>query len=400
METKEHYHCDLEDSKHHHISPSKIGSMIPGRCQGRHRMEAEIPMLGEDRTGFGIVFHDFMRDILNEYKKTLNDSSLDTSHIKDHEMRFTIDRCIWWLKDKELLLDRNFYTELRVEIRDEKGDLVTYGTLDFVSVHDTLAVVDWKTYRSELDTTMATCQISSYICGACQHFGKNGGKGYLYLPFMDLDYTFETSMTAAREDITYIVRSAEEPDSPLVAGSWCQYCRANTSCPKVKELAVKATESLVLPEVVKSKKALQDEFEAQLKTFAANGNIVKVAEFGEMISTLEPAISAWRSVAKDLIENGHAEDFPNWEIKEKAGNRHAGVMEVYDKVQTVIPDDQFAVCASVKWGELERHYIENVQTEAAHRGHKMPMTKAKKMLNELLEPIVTRTARKELWRRK
>jgi hypothetical protein len=339
-----------------------------------------------------------MEDITEKYRETNDDKDLDTSHIADHEMRFLLNRTLWWLKNKGFL-DCNYKTELRVDVNNKDGKLLTFGTADLVAFPDNeFAVIDYKTHRTELDKITATCQINCYRVGVSQRFNLSMGTGYLYLPFLDLEYQADTDISEARDEIEQIVSFSQQPDSPIKAGPWCKYCKAKVTCPETKKALAKVSDQLVVPEDAATKAEKKRAFETQLKEYAANGNISKVAEIGEMLSIVEPAIDAWRNVAKELIENGHGADFPNWEIKERQGNRQAEVMEVWQKVQSIIPDDQFAQCASVKWKELTQHFVENVQAEALRRGQKLPVNKAKKMLDDLLGPVVSRKPRKELWR--
>jgi hypothetical protein len=152
------------------------------------------------------------------------------------------------------------------------------------------------------------------------------------------------------------------------------------------------------PELPKTK--LKEEFKHQLRAFVENGNAEKVARLADLVHVLEPACAAVRDTIKDLIDAGQGDSVPGWEIKEKRIRRKVNILDVYRIVNETLTDEEFAACASIKWGELEDHYTHRLQLEAEKRGEKLPKKTAKEMLSKLLEPFSEFGVRRELRRKK
>ena len=376
---------------HHLYGPSKLGSIIEGRCQGKIQQEAQAPEIESGAGDYGRAVHHEIAKILQSYKTTgiLSPTAPD---IKDSEMRFLVGRCLAWLMAKgngNPPPSDSISVEQQLEVMGSNGEVLTYGTADVVIVSPSaVVVVDWKSHHELIDDEDALWQVSAYLVGAMQKYGRDHGTGFLYLPRLDLEYVFTVTLADTLPKIEAIIHAAQQPDAPLVAGTWCKYCAASSFCPAIQTkadvllAAIDTTDAEKLP-----KTKLREKFKGQLDAFAANGNIQKIAELAELSYVLEPALGAVRDMIRELIEAGRGELFPDWEITERRVRRKANILEVYRIVNAVLSHEEFAECADIKWGQLEKLYTNRLELEARDRGDKVTKKACKEMLETILEPV-------------
>lgn len=388
---------------HHPYGPSKLGSIIPGRCQGRVQLEEQVPEIDSGRGAEGTAIHHEIDQCFQAYKKSANVEQLTAKHIKDHEMRFLTSRAIaWFLAKGDPPPPENLETEAQLEIKGADGEVLTFGTADVVIVgKNSVTITDWKTHHDPIDETDALWQTSAYLVGAMQKYGKKKGIGFIYMPRLDLEYRFETTLDEALPLVENAIREAQKPDAPIVPGPWCKYCGAAAICPAMQDTADQIIARVGTPDAgTLPKTKLRERFAGQLKEFAANGQVQKIAELAELVTIIEPAIAAVRDTIRSLIESGHGELFPDWELRERRIRRKANILEIYKRVNTALSPEEFAECADIKWTTLEKIYTQRLETEARDRGDRITKQACKQMLDALLSSVVEYGTTTVLQRRK
>lgn len=356
-------------TSHHQFSPSKLGTMTQGRCQGRAREEEKYPALDLGEGAEGTAAHEhFARALV---------------FLSDHGVSQIAG------------------VEAPLTVRDGEKVLTT-GTADLVLLRgDLVEVIDWKFSHELLDETTARIQITAYCVGAMQTLGKTRATGWLFLPRLDLQYKADVELEAGLAEIKRIVEGASAPDAPLVAGPWCRWCAARYACPAVQAagLEVKAALPIESPNGV-AKTVLRERYDGQIAAMIEQGELDHLAQLSDQAYVLKPATDALRAAVKDLIKRGYGEHFPRWKITEKESRLKANMLAVYRRVSDVLTDAEFAECADIKWGKLEEHWLGRKKLEAESRGEKFVKAQALRELEALLGDVVVKGSYEELRRNK
>ena len=383
----------MPDNSHALIPPSGLGRTA--NCPGEANLRLRLPEWDEDSEGaeFGTRGHEISAKKLTNFNLTRDFKAFSCDDVKEHRLRFLVDRCLWWLRDVEpkyMLLTWDLHVEERLELLDSAGYYLTHGTADLVMVprdKDTLTVIDWKYHHALLDEDSARLQILAYLVGAMQRFGKSRGIGFLYLPVLDSQYRIEADLNPALKEIESVVRTAQRPDAPRNPGSWCRYCPGRGICP---DLAAKAEELAVLLDAPRDgalpKTKLKERYDGHLTAMAERGDFESISRIAELTDIVQPAYDAARSMIRELILAGRDDDFSGWEIKRKTYRKVRNLIDLYRSLSPVLSDDEFADSITASWGKLEQHYMKHIQEEASKRGQKIPKTEAKELLESLLGP--------------
>ena len=360
-------------SDHHRFSPSSLGSMIPGRCQGRSREEAKYPYIESESSAAGTTAH------------------------------ASIARELKWLSTHGLPQIAGI--ECKLPVKSVDGSVLTEGTADLVlwdGNSDTCDVVDWKYWNQPLDEQSARIQITCYCVGAMQSLKLRRARGWLYLPLLDLEYRAEVELGAGLRELESIVLGALQPDAPLVPGDWCRWCHARMGCPalaeKAKELAlaIRASPAQIIADNGKqpTKKLLKERYEGQLQAMALAGDFDRIAKIGELMHAVEPMAEVVRPVIKALVQSGHAAQFPAWEVKERSFRAKANPLEVWGRVMDCLSDEEFSDACSVSLEKIEGHLLRRFEMDGSTK------KEAQARVAELLGPLTHWFTRDELWRKK
>ncbi|MCZ6794746.1 MAG: DUF2800 domain-containing protein [Planctomycetota bacterium] len=382
--------------KHAEYSPSVLGSLVPGRCPGRVRMERGIPELDRGDGEFGTNAH-------RELERLLLEDDPATMPIEDEELRFLLDRALAFAKSKGFLAGQR-WTERVVTVRDPGGAELTRGTVDLCRrAGDIAEAIDWKFHHVPVDRTDLVLQLSGYLLGLMQEWGLEKARGWIYLPRLDLEYTWETTLEEALELVTDTIRGAQAPDSPLGAGAWCRYCRAVTVCPEVRKNGREVLASLGGPQTVYtgSRVKLRQYYRGQFEEWAKSGALERIVELSELFEPLEAAVDAGRAMIRALLEAGEGGPLAAlWEVRTRKGRRRARPADVWPLVSGTIDRQQFADSLELRWSRLEHHYVEGLQREAGERGQKLPKQVARALLERAVSDVATQVITTELRRKR
>lgn len=375
---------------HAPYSPSKLG--LVKKCPGRVQLELTLPEIDDssNSAAFGTLAHKVIEEKLITFQETRDFESLNTSEIKNHKVRFLVDRCFWWLRNINLTIEGDIHTELQLSVLDSKDDPLTYGFADLVLVDkDKVTVVDWKFYNNLLDEDNARLQILAYLVGAMQAYGRQHGRGFLYLPILDVDYVIDAELAPALDEIEPIIRQAEQLNAPRIPGDWCRWCKAISICPEFREQAEQLALTLgVDTEENVAKTKLKERYDGQLKKLAESGQFEKIKTLVELLELVQPAYDAARNLVKDLILAGHEAAFDSWEVKRKNYRKVTNIKKLYEVLSPILSDDEFSDSVSASWGKLEDHYMHHIQEEALKYGKKIPKREAKELLASFLGPDI------------
>jgi len=128
--------------------------------------------------------------------------------------------------------------ELPITITNKKGEIVSYGTLDFVAINkkeDYACAEDWKTGFLPVSAAHENIQVAAYAVGIHQRYGVSRVNAGIFQARWNKYDTFQfTNFDAIVENIEKIIADCKAPNPKYNPGEACKYCRAKLSCPAHK----------------------------------------------------------------------------------------------------------------------------------------------------------------------
>ncbi len=384
--------------RHAEYSPSILGSLLPGRCPGRVRMERGVPEIDRGDGDFGRLAHRELAQILLMPQPSC-------VHIADHELRLLVGRCIAFAHTLGFLDYVPVETEHEVVIYASDGTGLTRGRVDLCRHIDShVEAIDWKFAHQPIDEEGARAQLTAYLLGLMEEHDVVQARGSIYLPRLRRVHSFETTRDDALELVEGAIRGAQEPDAPLGAGEWCRYCRALSTCPEVRSKAAELLSAFDLPREVRerSKVTIREAATGELDEWIASGAVEQIARLSNMTAYLEPAIEALRAAVRALLEEGGDAATTlgkHWELKECRGKPRASADEFRAALDGVLTPEDFDAATELRLSTLEERFVKRLELEAKTSVDELPRSAARKMFHAALAhvaetPVFTQLRRK------
>ena len=125
--------------------------------------------------------------------------------------------------------------EQKVEIKDDDGQQVVFGTADVIVKHaaGNISVIDWKFGYNPVRDVADNAQLAAYCAAAMQMTGSPECHGYVFQPRIKNKCYFKFSDSRAIiGNIKRIITQAQSERLVLHASDEaCMYCRARIGCP-------------------------------------------------------------------------------------------------------------------------------------------------------------------------
>ena len=205
---------------HHEFAPSSLQRVHD--CPGSYRLCKQVPPLPKSpESDEGTLLHERV-------------VSGDLSGL-DSEQSSAVESCIQF---RESIVTENALTksEKNLEIKGGSGNVITSGTIDFLSIDNALDhahIIDWKFGRNMVIEAAGNYQLAAYALGVFQRYNVESVTAHIYQPriYSHTQYTF-TNPANIQRNIERIIARATAPELVLKAGeSQCRYCAAKSICP-------------------------------------------------------------------------------------------------------------------------------------------------------------------------
>lgn len=208
-------------SEHHEFSPSNLEQFR--LCPGSYIMQKGIPDKPSEASKEGTLLHNAIatRDLRN----------------LDSEQAELVKECLDFLYSFHREGKSMTYTEERLEIRDENGDVITYGTADCIVCYPGTGgmpvLIDWKFGYTPVNSVNENIQLATYALGIMQKFDINAVDAWVYQPRLHkkTHHVF-TNASAILANVKTIIKRAESPNIYLKPSeAACRWCKARLNCP-------------------------------------------------------------------------------------------------------------------------------------------------------------------------
>lgn len=166
-------------------------------------------------------------------------------HMKfDHLEQDEQDACAWCLDKLDQIYEKygrpkQILNEQKLELKNQKGELVNFGSADKVLLYDEfLIVIDYKFGRSYVNGCN-NIQLKNYALAAMQTFGYTKAKYCVLQPvgnnFSGGDIEFTWDEVNAIESLINASMNATEDDANPSLGN-CEFCNGKNICSKSQEI--------------------------------------------------------------------------------------------------------------------------------------------------------------------
>jgi len=226
---------------HHPIGPSKAGRV--SLCPGSVHLEARVAesSLGEsEEINRGTLIHEAI---------AFPETGLEKL---DMEEKFLVQRCWDYMEDTfGVEWRKHTLFEQRIEMKDEFGEIATFGTVDIIYVDGSrIGIVDWKTHWQNLPEFSLRWQLRLYGAGVLQAFHTYDRVTLCaYLPRIHKEYSGELYRAQIKDVVNSyqgIWDMVNAEGIQLNPGEeQCNYCRAKETCPALNR---EATELATIPD--------------------------------------------------------------------------------------------------------------------------------------------------------
>lgn len=237
---------------HARLSPS--GSKRWINCPGSVRLEAQFPDVTSVYAAEGTAAHELAEKCLKSGKsaksfigQTVNGFDV-TAEMADF-VQIYVDWCYEQFRAgrKEKQAANEYLIEERVAI-DAIGDSGTADLIVYRESDKTLVVGDLKYGRGVPVEAIDNTQGLLYALGAIKRFHNHDIQQVEITivqpraphpdgPIRTWHVSYEVLVDWAF-DLMAAVEATKQPDAPLAAGTWCQFCKAAASCPKLRDQAM------------------------------------------------------------------------------------------------------------------------------------------------------------------
>ena len=342
--------------KHHPFSPSTLQRL--SMCPGSWRMSKDIPEPpSSPDAAEGTRLHE----------------AVATGKIDDldAEQQAAVTACLDFIETLKRPGDI-ILTEYHVTVRDEDGEILTEGVLDFAAIHEdkTADTVDFKFGRTPVPSADKNYQGAGYSLALFQEFGLTAVKSHFFQPriFNHTDYLFRDP-AAILHNIKFIINRAKSETIILSASDEaCRYCRAASTCP-----ACNARYGLVPADI-------------QQNMLSDPAKLLDLWERAQMASKLVDAIK--QAVTDYINEHGSLGD---WTLEQRAGRREFNDnTAVLEKARKIVSESELAKCYTISVTSVIDKMADYFVSDAKSRGEKWLKKDAKKHAEAILADYIVR----------
>ena len=246
-------------------------------------------------------------------------------------------------------------TEYRLELKDDDGSVITWGTADAVIIPGTDspvrkgAVIDWKFGYFGVTEAWENLQLETYAVALAQKFNLSEVDVIVYQP--RIHRASDSSVTS--DDYAHIIRNvkniieiAKRDDAPACPGvKQCKYCKARTTCPAQHNLldTILAVGTSVIP---KGKSVSLE--------LVSDAAIVWLYEQAQVAEGFLKAVND--EMRKRLEQCGQ---LGNWTIKYSSGGKVLpNADKIFPLVSDVIDGKMLSSIAKVSLTDLKRTFCD------------------------------------------
>lgn len=352
----------IENEIHHMFSPSRLQRVK--MCPGSVWLENLVPEPEKSpEASEGTMLH-----------KAVETGSLDGLTA---EQEAAVGFCLDF--KKSLMRDGDeVHHELKVDILDGTGRVMTYGTIDMLILHEdgTADMADWKFGRNIVPDPGVNYQMAAYALGAMQRFRLASVTAHIVQPrlYRARSHAFTNPVNIVK-NLEYIINRANGPELILRCSEECRYCRAKSIC-NVFRLTFESAE--MTPRVtVPSKTDLLEEPE-MLLDYWERAQVVE-----KFINELKDAMTAY------VTEHGR---LGNWVMKERSGKREiSNSVELCQRIQGLITAAEWRQCNTVNLTRVLDLLMEKTLARAAVDGVKMTKKAARENAESLIEDLIIKS---------
>lgn len=345
-----------EPITHHPFSPSTLQRL--SLCPGSWRMTKDIPEPpSSPDAAEGTRLHEAVAT-----------GKLDDL---DAEQQAAVTACLDFIETLKRPGD-TILTEYHVTVRDEDGEILTEGILDFAAIHEdkTADTVDFKFGRTPVPSADRNYQGAGYSLALFQEFGLTAVKSHFFQPriFNHTDYLFRDPAAILHNIKFIIVRAKSETIILSASDEACRYCRAASTCPACNQRYGLVPADLH-ENILSDPEKLLDLWErAQMA--------------GKLIDMIKAKVTDY------INEHGSLGD---WTLEQRAGKREVrDAGELYRRICDMIPSHDFAECYSIKVSALLDKLAERIRKTAEHNGVKILKKDAKKQAEDMIGDLLVR----------
>lgn len=211
----------VKNNDHSEFPPSKMQLFY--ECPGAWYLSKDIPQRQSEDAAEGTMLHAVMA------KKAL-EPAMDINNLTN-EQQDAINFCVKILNER--LDGVKIATEQRVNVKDDSGQVITWGTADVVAISDNKGfIVDWKFGRGEVEDAEDNLQKATYALALMTEYNVSEVETVIVQPrlhhvssyiFRDKDALYNT--------ITAIINRCKDNKSVICnVGTHCTYCDAKINC--------------------------------------------------------------------------------------------------------------------------------------------------------------------------
>ena len=352
-----------DPTTHHPFSPSSLNRL--SLCSGSWKMTKDLPEppQSEDASE-GTMLHSLIASNDGEaFEKQL-------ATLTEEQQSAVID-CLSFRMGLHDDADK-VMSEYHTSIKDEDGNEITAGWIDFVVIHPdkTADIVDWKFGRTPVPDANRNFQLAAYSLGVMQEFGVTAVTAHIFQPRI-AQHTFYTfaNPAAILHNIKFIITQAQSDTIHLTASDEaCRYCKAASTCP-----ACNARYGLVPADI-------------QQNMLSDPAKLLDLWERAQMASKLVDAI---KSAVTDYIkEHGSLGD---WTMEQRAGRREFNDNEaVLKKARAIVSESELAQCYTISVTSVIDKMVDYFVADAKSRGEKWLKKDAKKHAEAILADYIVR----------
>lgn len=348
---------------HHPFSPSTLNRL--SLCSGSWKMTKDIPEPPQSADASeGTMLHALIASNNGEaFEKEL-------ATLTEEQQSAVVD-CLSFRMGLHDDADK-VMSEYHVSVKDEDGNELTAGWVDFVVIHPngTADIVDWKFGRTPVPEANRNFQLAAYALGIMQEFKVTAVTAHIYQPRIAQHtyYTFEKPI-AILVNLKRIISNAQSDTISLTASDEaCRYCRAASTCP-----ACNARYGLVPADI-------------QQNMLSDPAKLLDLWERAQMASKLVDAIK--QAVTDYINEHG---SLGEWTLEQRAGRRefndNAAVLE---KARKIVSESELAKCYTISVTSVIDKMADYFVADAKSRGEKWLKKDAKKHAEAILADYIVR----------
>ena len=368
--------------KHHPFSPSRLNQLY--LCPGSYRMQLNLPETTSPEAEEGKRLHAAVAEN--------NLDGLDTEQAAAVQFCFDYAAKIIREREAEVKTIIGILKEFPLEIKGEKGEILTEGTADFLIYWSGINefgsaisggdVIDWKFGRREVPAVRENFQTAAYSLGAHQLYNFDTVTAHIVQPrIFKTERTTFTRFAKIRDNISFVINAAAGDDVILRASEdACRYCGAKGFCP-----AFAAKFAALVP----------NQGQPHDLTDPA-----RLLDYWNRAQAVEKFISELKARVTEYIrEHGHLGD---WTLTERAGKREIrDTAALYERVSGLLTSSELSECYTVSVSAVIDKLAAGAVTREAATGQKLSMKAALERAEELLADIIVRgTPTQTLTRRK